>query len=123
MDYRLSKSLEERQAESAKILKAHPGRCPFILESNSPDLKWSRKKMLVPKDLAWGEFLFSIRRRLKLPPEGSLLILISNKLPAGNSLVGEVYENYKDNDDFCYGIMMEENTFGYGRGPPLLHVV
>ncbi|KAG1669899.1 hypothetical protein FOA52_002425 [Chlamydomonas sp. UWO 241] len=109
--------LEKRQAEAARIKEKYPDRIPVIVEraekSNSiPDI--DKKKYLVPADLTVGQFVYVIRKRIKLSPERAIFIFIDNKLPPSASLMSAVYEEMKDKDGFLYIKYSGENTFGCG---------
>jgi GABA(A) receptor-associated protein len=107
--------LEKRQAEAGRIKEKYPDRIPVIVEraENSksiPDI--DKKKYLVPADLTVGQFVYVIRKRIKLSPEKAIFIFIDNKLPPSASLMSAVYEEMKDKDGFLYIKYSGENTFG-----------
>lgn len=111
--------LEKRQAEAARIKEKYPDRIPVIVEraekSNSiPDI--DKKKYLVPADLTVGQFVYVIRKRIKLSPERAIFIFIDNKLPPSASLMSAVYEEMRDKDGFLYIKYSGENTFGCDSG-------
>ena len=64
-------TLEERIAESSKITAKYIDRVPIVVEAkpnaNLADL--DKHKYLVPKEMTVGQFLYVIRKRLKLKPE------------------------------------------------------
>tara|TARA_B100001094_G_scaffold135517_2_gene131233 strand:- start:185 stop:532 length:348 start_codon:yes stop_codon:yes gene_type:complete len=107
-------TLNERFNESKKILLKHPSRIPVIVEkSQDCDLnEIQKKKYLVSRDLSISEFMFIIRKRIHLDPAQAIFIMINNTLPSSNSKMGEIYENYKNEDGFLYAIYTSENTFG-----------
>ena len=63
-------------------------------------------------DLTMGQFIFVIRKRLKITPEKALFIFINNKLIASHSLMSQVYNDEKQEDNFLYVNYSSENTFG-----------
>ena len=71
-----------------------------------------KKKYLVPKDLPMNQFVFIIRKRIKLDPSQTLFVMVNNSLVSGSELLGEVYETKKDTDGFLYMKYSSENTFG-----------
>jgi GABA(A) receptor-associated protein len=71
-----------------------------------------KKKYLVPTDLTCGQFVYVIRKRLKLPPEQAIHLFVNGKLPATGSLMNTLYEENKDEDGFLYITYSGENTFG-----------
>ena len=110
-----SKSLEERIEESTNVIKKYPNRIPVIVEKSDKckDLKEiDKNKYLVPDDLTFGQFIFVIRKRLKLTPDKALFVFINNKLITTHALMSQVYNDEKEEDNFLYIHYSSENTFG-----------
>ncbi|CAH0477326.1 hypothetical protein KXD40_001990 [Peronospora effusa] len=107
-------SFEKRQAEAQRIRSKYPDRIPVICEkadrSDIPDI--DKKKYLVPADLTVGQFVYVIRKRIKLSPEKAIFIFINNVLPPTAALMSNIYEEQKDVDGFLYITYSGENTFG-----------
>ena len=115
-NYKESNSLEKRITESSKIKLKYPNRIPIICEktkkSTIPNI--DKNKFLVPGDLTMGQFLYVIRKRIKLSPEEAIFVYINNSiLPATSSLVSTIYDEYRDEDGFLYLTYSGENTFGH----------
>ena len=107
-------SLAYRLKESKRIMKKYSGRIPIICErADTSDIELINKnKYLVPIDLTLGQFVFVIRRRLKLDPSKAIFLFIGNIIPPTASLMMTLYDEYKDNDGFLYIKYSGENTFG-----------
>tara|TARA_A100001011_G_C14305359_1_gene842823 strand:+ start:1693 stop:2112 length:420 start_codon:yes stop_codon:yes gene_type:complete len=106
-------SFEKRLDESERIINAYPNRVPIIVERYNTILpKIDRKKYLAPSDLSMGNFLYVIRKRLKLEPEKSLFLFVNAKLIPMSQHLGFIYDNNKDDDGFLYITYCEETTFG-----------
>jgi GABA(A) receptor-associated protein len=71
-----------------------------------------KKKYLVPADLTCGQFVYVIRKRLKLPPEQAIQLFINGIIPSTAALLNTIYEEHKDEDGFLYISYCGENTFG-----------
>ena len=112
--YKGNNSFEKRHQESSRILNKHPDRIPIIVckanDCKLPDI--DKQKYLVPKDMSMGQFIYVIRKRIKLQANEALFILVNNSLQPGNRPIQEVYETHKDEDKFLYIIYSSENTFG-----------
>ena len=108
-------SKENRASEFLRIRNKYPDRVPIICEkSNSSNIeKLDKKKYLVPNDLTVGQFIYIIRKRLKLSAESAIFIFVKDILPPSSSSILEIYEKYKDDDGFLYLTYSGENTFGY----------
>lgn len=108
-------SLEKRKSECERILKKHPERIPVIVCKNCkegvlPDI--DKQKYLVPKELTLGQFVYIIRKRIKLDPNQALFVLINNSLQPTNRLLEDIYSDSKDEDGYLYIVYSSENTFG-----------
>ncbi|KAL4272019.1 hypothetical protein GQ457_13G023290 [Hibiscus cannabinus] len=108
------RSLEQRQEESKTILTKYPDRIPVIIERYSridlPDI--DKNKFLVPRDMSVGQFIHILSSRLKLSPGRALFVFVNNTLPRTASLMGSVYNSFKDEDGFLYMCYSTEKTFG-----------
>ncbi|RCV20395.1 hypothetical protein SEVIR_4G050700v4 [Setaria viridis] len=107
-------TFDERVQESAAMIANYPARIPVIVErfsrSNLPQME--KRKYLVPCDMPVGQFIFILRSRLHLSPGTALFVFVNNTLPQTASLMGSVYDAYKDKDGFLYMCYSSEKTFG-----------
>ena len=113
--YKQKTPFEKRLKESENILQKYPNRIPAIVEkfSKCKNIENIDKiKYLVPDDLTIGQFVFVIRKRLKLTPDKALFIFINNRLPTTHTLMKDIYANEKDDDNFLYIQYSGESTFG-----------
>jgi len=105
---------EKRKAEAARIRLKYPDRIPVISEkaekSDIPDI--DKKKYLVPADLTMGQFVYVIRKRIKLAPDAAIFIFVNNTLPPAAALMAQVYKEHADEDGFLYVTYSGESTFG-----------
>ncbi|KAF7828408.1 autophagy-related protein 8f-like [Senna tora] len=110
--------LEKRRAEAARIREKYPDRIPIYLKvivekaerSDIPSI--DKKKYLVPADLTVGQFVYVIRKRIKLSAEKAIFIFVDNVLPPTGAIMSAIYEEKKDEDGFLYVTYSGENTFG-----------
>lgn len=120
--FRQEHPLEKRQAEASRIRDKYPDRIPVIVEkadkSDIPDI--DKKKYLVPADLTVGQFVYVIRKRIKVGPEKAIFMFVKNTLPPTAALMSDIYQDHKDEDGFLYITYSGENTFG---GESLLFAV
>merc|ERR1712014_20760 len=107
----------KREYEADRLRKKYPDRIPVICEkaegSDIPDI--DKKKYLVPADLTVGQFVYVIRKRIKLTPEKAIFIFVNDVLPPTAALMSSIYEEHKDEDGFLYITYSGENTFGAHR--------
>ena len=72
----------------------------------------SPPRYLVPADLTVGQFVYVIRKRIKLSPEKAIFVFVNNVLPPTAALMSSIYEEHKEEDGFLYIAYSGENTFG-----------
>ena len=69
-------------------------------------------RYLVPNDLTVGQFVYVIRKRVKVAPEKAVFMFVKAVLPPTAALMADVYDEHKDGDGFLYMTYSGENTFG-----------
>lgn len=96
-------------------------------------------RYLVPADLTVGQFVYVVRKRIKLSPEKAIFIFVKNILPptgenkniictsgvwsyhiscskcwfySAAAMMSAIYDENKDEDGFLYMTYSGENTFG-----------
>lgn len=107
-------SFEKRKDEAERIRKKYPNRIPVIVEkakgSDIDDI--DKKKFLVPGDLTVGQFVYVIRKRIKLTPEKAIFVFVNGTLPATATLMSTLYQEHKDLSGFLMVEFSGESTFG-----------
>lgn len=115
-EFKKKHSFEDRLQQATNIMTKFPSRIPVIVEihpaskKNIPPL--DKSKYLVPQDLTVGQFVYILRKRLKLTAEQAIFIFFKNELPTTSDLLSFIYEKHKDKDLFLYSYISSENTFG-----------
>ena len=106
--------LDKRTAEATRICNKYPDRIPVIVEkaeqSTIPDI--DKQKYLVPSSLTVGQFIYVIRKRIRLTPDMAIFLFVNNVLPPTAALMSSIYDQHKDEDGFLYVTYSGENTFG-----------
>lgn len=107
-------SLKQRISESTRVRKKYPARVPVIVEQlNSSTLpRLDKNKYLVPGDLTIGQFVYILRKRIKLSSDQAIFVFINNTLPACSILISQAYKEYEDEGGFLTMYISEESTFG-----------
>lgn len=109
-------SLQSRRDEAYRVIQKYPDRVPIICEkswnsnSDCPDI--DKRKYLVPKDLTMGQFLYIIRKRLRIGPEKGLFLFAGNTIAPSSAFVSEIYNHHVGIDGFLYITYDFENVFG-----------
>lgn len=111
-EYHKIKSREQQITEAKRIREKYPDRIPVIAEVFSSEIpKLDKNKYLVPSDLTIGQFMYVIRKRIKLSPEKGLYMFINKKIFSTNKLIKDIYETEHENY-FLFIAIYSENTFG-----------
>lgn len=105
---------EKRADETKRIKIKYPDRVPVIVEkASSSDIpQVDKHKYLVPRDLSISQFIYVIRKRIKLTPEQAIFVFVNNTLPPPASLMSQIYHEHADEDGFLYIEYTGENTYG-----------
>lgn len=114
-EFKKKHPLDDRKTEANRIISKYPERIPVICEkgenrSNVPIL--DKTKYLVPIDLSVGQFIFVIRKRMKISSEQAIFIFINGTIPSNTSVISDIYHQHRDEDGFLYVTYSGENTFG-----------
>lgn len=115
--YRQRVSLNDRKITSNRILSQHPDRIPVIVECSDQlqmEHPLKKNKFAVPYDLTLAQFMFVIRKHMKLEPEYAIFAFINNRLHPTSSPIGTIYAQEKTEDGFMYIDVFQESTFGSG---------
>lgn len=108
-------TFEVRSTESNKIMSKYPDRIPLIVEKtpgNSLLPQISKSKFLVPADITITQFMFIIRKYLKLEASVSIYLFCDGVIPNASESINNIYLKHKDVDGFLYFFYAGENTFG-----------
>ena len=115
-EFKKKNSFENRLEQATNIMSRFPTRLPIIVEIHPAYKKTlpplDKSKYLVPQELTVGQFVYVLRKRIKLNAERAIFIFFNNQLPPTSELLSTVYQNFKDKDSFLYAFISSENTFG-----------
>lgn len=115
--FKNSYNLEQRKLESSRVMEKYADRIPIICEKTSYSklAPIDKNKYLVPKDLSIGQFMYVIRKRLKLPATQTIYFTVNGFMPSTSVFLSDLYQKYKDEDGFIYIQYCDENVFGQER--------
>ncbi|ARF09665.1 autophagy protein Atg8 ubiquitin-like protein [Indivirus ILV1] len=114
-EFKMLHSFEKRKAESDRIHEKYPDKIPLILERSDachlPNIE--KKKYLMQKDVTIGQFIFIIRKQIKINESESIFLLINNNtVPPTGMTMDEIYNRHADKDGFLYITYSAQQTFG-----------
>lgn len=97
------------------LLLKYPDRVPVVIRrcdkcKNIPDL--DKTKYLVPYDYTLGQFVYILRKRMRLTPSMAMFVFIDNVLPSTSESMLYLYNKFKRSDSLLYITYSGENTFG-----------
>jgi hypothetical protein len=101
--------------ESQRIMNKYPGYYPIYCYSEDFDLP--KNKYLVSGSMIFGQFVYVVKKKLKLRSSEALFFLIKNKageiVPLNNEFISSIWVNNCHPDLGCiYVQIVKENTFG-----------
>jgi GABA(A) receptor-associated protein len=110
-------SFFERSSESSRIMKKYTDRIPIICEKNPRDIgikDIDKHKYLVPFNITVGQFMYVIRKRMRLLSTDAIFLFIGDNhtIVPINMAMDQVYSIFKNKDGFLYIIFSKENVFG-----------
>ena len=115
-------TFEERLAESTRIREKYPDRVPIIVEieekhglfTKTEKLPALDKKKYLTPDLSFSQFLYVIRKRIKLEPEKAMFMFIGDngEIPPTGAYMSKLYDEFADEDGFLYAKVVGEQSFG-----------
>ena len=97
-----------------KIRKKYPDRIPIFVDKHkrSKLKSLSKHKYLVDSSMTLGEFVFYIRRQIKINSSEALFMYFEDKLENCSRTMGELFKTHKNKDLVLVISYDTENTFG-----------
>jgi GABA(A) receptor-associated protein len=113
-DFKDLYTFEKRKLEAERIIEKYPDRIPIIVQvsKNSSLPPLDKKKYLVPGEITVGQFMYIIRKRIKITEHEAIFLFINDTLPPSSALINEIYKQHKDTDNFLYCTVQNQETFG-----------
>ena len=103
---------QERCEEARRIKQKYPDRIPVIVEVGTGVPPMERQKYLVPKDLTAAQFMYTLRKKIDLDAHTALYMFFNDTLAPSSAMMGPIYQDHHDEDQFLYAHLCVENTFG-----------
>jgi len=109
-----NENTNDSNSDAERILSRYPDRIPVIIKKQSGSCiqDVDKNKFLVPNQLTMGQFIYVIRKRIKLSPEQGLFLFSNGKLYSNDELMSVIYNKDKSPDKFLYVTYSGENVFG-----------
>ena len=113
MRFKAKYTLAQRCEESKRVIDKYTDRIPCIVEKGKCKYDIDKEKFLVPNNLTIGQFIWIIRKRIKMKAEEALFLSIDGNLVNTNAFLNDVYHAYRCVDGFLYVDYHSESVFGY----------
>ena len=106
-----NQDLEERKKSSESIIKKYPKSVPIIVDCKS-DIGLDKNKYIVLKTLTIDQFMYTLRKKIKIDSSKSIFLLCNNTMISNNQMIINIYNKHHHLDGFLYIILTLENVFG-----------
>ena len=113
MDYKNSKSIEQRTKETAQLLKKYPTKVPVYIEIPKNDMFLEKRKYLVDNNVNIMHLQSLIRKSININSAEGIYMLVNKQLIPTTTELGTLYHTNKSDDGLLYIQLLKENTFGY----------
>jgi len=115
-NYKSKTTFEGRKKEATNVLNKYPEKIPVICEvhpSCKKLIELSSTKYIVPRDLTIGQFLITLRKKIKLNSAQNIFLFNeAGTLFTTTQLLSTVYQENKDPDGFLYITVSIQEAFG-----------
>jgi len=112
--FKSTHNYNQRLEEANRIMEKYEYRYPIIVETQKKhELTLDKCKFLVPNTLTVGQFIYTLRKRMKVKPEQAVFMFLNNMIVPTGGEIGNIYREFKDDDGFLYMVISTENTFGF----------
>lgn len=107
--FKATYDLDARLVMSIKARTKYPEQVPCLVVARA-----SKKftKMIVPRDYSIGAFLIFLRRNAQIRAEDAFYIFVNNTLPSVSSTMGQLYDDFSEEDGFLYIFTERQSSFG-----------
>ncbi|OMJ80015.1 hypothetical protein SteCoe_19838 [Stentor coeruleus] len=96
-------SFEARREKSANLLSENPGKIPVVmLKGKNSKLELEKHLYLVSNQLTLAEFLYSIRKSIRIDKSEGFYLFVSDRLPPLNLHMLQLYQRSSEDDGFLY---------------------
>lgn len=113
-------TFDSRKTVASNLLSKYDRCIPVVLTSRTIEL--SSRKFIIPSYLSIGQFVFFLRKHIKLSAEQALFLYVEmldlNEktiqcvLPPASDTIEAVYDKFKHVDFLLYFFVETENAFG-----------
>lgn len=104
--------MDLNKKDSEKLITKYPDRIPCILITNDKNVNINKSNYLVPKNMKFNEFIFTVRKNINIEAHEALFFTINNTIPSSVDNIFDMYDKHKNEKGFLYINISKENTFG-----------
>ena len=95
------------------VRRQYPDRVPVVMKKHT-DCKYEldKSKYLVPNEMTFMQFMFVIRKRLRIEPSEAIFVFCKGKLLCDAHSMNQLYNTHCDEDGYMCCTYASENAFG-----------
>jgi GABA(A) receptor-associated protein len=102
------------KVEIQRLLAKYPDKIPIFLDiAPRSSVVLDKHKYLVPREYTLGQFMYMLRKRIKLPATKAIFLFIGSTILCSSETMESIHIKYKDSNGSVNITVSEENTFGF----------
>jgi len=106
-------SFADRRAFFLSLVSKHENKIPVVVETDTRStLKFFSFKMSLKPTVQVSALAKIVRDKIQLSNSEAIFLFCGNVSLAGNRMLGDTYEKYRDNDGFLYIVVSNIESFG-----------
>lgn len=111
--FKESMGFDDRRAWFLSLISKHENKIPVVIEIDvRSTLKFFSFKLTLKPTAQISMLTKIIRDKIQLSNSEAIFLFCGNISLAGNKVLGETYEKYRDKDGFLYIVVGNIETFG-----------
>ena len=114
--YKDNHTYSDQVIEYENITRKYPDRIPIICETDPNDKTLEllkHTKYLIPKSLTIGQFIHVIRKKLHIPSDKAIYLLVGERvIPPTSASLHIIYDKYREKSGLLFMLVCSESFFG-----------
>lgn len=106
-------SFDDRRAWFLSLVSKHENKIPVVVETDPRStIKFFSFKLTLKPTVQISMLAKIVRDKIQLSNSEAIFLFCGNVSLAGNKVLGETYEKYRDKDGFLYIVVSNIESFG-----------
>lgn len=108
-----SMGFDERRAFFLSLVSKHENKIPVVIETDPRSMmKFFSFKLSLKPTIAVSALAKIVREKVQLSNSEAIFLFCGNVSLAGNKILSDTYEKYRDKDGFLYVVVSNIESFG-----------